>query len=173
MARNLAVAVAASEEAMRALNDSFSKRQVHKEYRAILCGETGSLGDSFSIDLPVNGKASHTQVDVLKVIPNEYYGSLTEVSLKPREGRRHQLRLHCAAMGLPIVNDVAPIYALAEETWNERGKAFPAQKRIAKGLFLQAVKLTLPNPQDATLPMVSVQVEVAKKFRKLLRLGEK
>lgn len=161
------VAVAASEEAMRSLNRSFKSRKVHKEYRAILCGSCGGPGESFSIHLPVEGKSSHTDVDILQVVPHEYYGSLTEVSLKPREGRRHQLRIHCAAIGMPIVNDVAPIYALAQEAWLQRWKqALPVQQRVGQGLFLQAVKLAVPHPFDSI--EVSVEVEIAEKFRKVL-----
>lgn len=161
------VVVATSEEAMRSLNHAFRTRQVHKEYRAILCGLAGSVGDSFSVDMPLDGKESHTDVRILRVVPDDHYGALSEVSLKPLEGRRHQLRIHCACSGTPIVNDVSQIYSLAEQPWLKRhGTKLPQQIKRGQGLFLQAVKLVVPHPVDAS--PVKVEVDVAQKFQKLL-----
>eukprot|EP00438_Fugacium_kawagutii_P020202 Skav207619 [mRNA] locus=scaffold1878:211460:212553:- [translate_table: standard] len=161
------VAVATSEEAMRSLNHAFRTRQVHKEYRAIVYGSVGLSGEAFSIDVPVEGKDSHTDVEILKVVPDDHYGSLTEVILRPLEGRRHQLRIHCAASGMPIVNDVAPIYSLANQPWLQRyGTQLPVQIKRGQGLFLQAVKLVVPDLMSAA--PVEVQVGVAQKFQKLL-----
>ena len=161
------VVVATSEEAMRSLNHTFRTRQVHKEYRAILCGFAGSVGDSFSVDMPLDGKESHTDVRILRVVHDDHYGALSEVSLKPLEGRRHQLRIHCACSGTPIVNDVSQIYSLAEQPWLKRhGTKLPQQIKRGQGLFLQAVKLVVPHPVDAS--PVKVEVDVAHKFQKLL-----
>ena len=38
-------------------------------------------------------------------------GSLTWLELRPRTGRTHQIRVHCAALGCPILND--PLYGAA------------------------------------------------------------
>lgn len=39
------------------------------------------------------------------IAPLEVHGSLARYALKPISGQRHQLRVHMAALGLPIVND--------------------------------------------------------------------
>ncbi len=44
---------------------------------------------------------TETRIDVLKV-----QGELALYALSPVTGRKHQLRVHCAALGLPIVNDL-------------------------------------------------------------------
>ena len=44
---------------------------------------------------------TETRIDVLKV-----QGDLALYALSPVTGRKHQLRVHCAALGLPIVNDL-------------------------------------------------------------------
>jgi tRNA pseudouridine32 synthase / 23S rRNA pseudouridine746 synthase len=44
---------------------------------------------------------TETRIDVLKV-----EGDLALYALSPVTGRKHQLRVHCAALGLPIVNDL-------------------------------------------------------------------
>lgn len=44
---------------------------------------------------------TETRIDVLNV-----QGDLALYSLSPVTGRKHQLRVHCAALGLPIINDL-------------------------------------------------------------------
>jgi tRNA pseudouridine32 synthase/23S rRNA pseudouridine746 synthase len=56
-------------------------------------------------------------------------GGLTWLALSPVTGRTHQLRVHCAAMGFPILGD--PIYGTAPRTGGP-------------GLQLHARALTLP-----------------------------
>ena len=46
---------------------------------------------------------SETGIAVLKV-----FDGLAHLALSPVTGRRHQLRVHCMALGMPIVND--PFY---------------------------------------------------------------
>ena len=43
---------------------------------------------------------SHTQIDVLEV-----HGELARYALRPVTGKKHQLRVHMNALGLPILND--------------------------------------------------------------------
>ena len=40
-----------------------------------------------------------------EIVPEEQSGGLARYRLKPVTGQRHQLRVHMAALGLPIVND--------------------------------------------------------------------
>ena len=43
---------------------------------------------------------------VLELARGSYMGEpVAKLLLKPTSGRRHQLRLHCVALGLPIVGD--------------------------------------------------------------------
>jgi 23S rRNA-/tRNA-specific pseudouridylate synthase len=64
-------------------------------------------------------KPSHTEFRVLQreFLLHEYL-PVTRVSLIPHTGRTHQLRVHCAALGYPIVGD--PAYGLYGEA-NPRG----------------------------------------------------
>lgn len=47
-----------------------------------------------------DGKPSVTEYEVL-----ENRGSITKIALRPVTGRTHQLRVHCAYMGFPILGD--------------------------------------------------------------------
>lgn len=103
---------AKTPEAMTWLQKQFSQRRVKKTYRAIL---TGHLKHPQAlIDLPigrnpkapatfrvdVNGKDARTTYEVLR--ETDHY---SEVEFKPETGRTHQLRVHAAHLGHPIVGD--------------------------------------------------------------------
>lgn len=104
---------------LRELGKMFADGRIHKTYWAVVKG--GPEGDSGTIDLPLgkqnnrkdlwwmqvdpHGKPSITDY---KVLGRSADGAYTWLSLSPRTGRTHQLRVHCTAMGWPIVGD--PIY---------------------------------------------------------------
>ena len=83
-----------------------------KTYHAMVLG--GPENDGGTIDAPIarrplpsllrevreDGKPSRTEYRVL-----ERNGGLCKLSLCPVTGRTHQLRVHCAHMGFPILGD--------------------------------------------------------------------
>ena len=92
---------------------------VEKIYHALTYG--GPEPDAGEINLPIarrplpsllrevspEGKPSLTRYRVL-----ETKGQFSKLSLQPVTGRTHQLRVHCAAMGFPILGD--PQYGSVE-----------------------------------------------------------
>ena len=101
-------------QTQRALSIAFANRQVHKRYQALVAGEPA--GDMGEIDLPLaadwpnrprqrvdteQGKPSLTR---WRVLGHDEQGR-TRVEFEPITGRSHQLRVHAAAMGWPIVGD--------------------------------------------------------------------
>jgi len=91
---------------------AFRDRQVEKDYRAVVCGEpaedawveTASVGRRDGRYLCVEagcGKEAETRFRVLKRAPG-----LALVEARPRTGRTHQIRLHLALRGLPILGDI-------------------------------------------------------------------
>lgn len=103
----------------RVLSQAFAARKVTKRYVAVVSGRLAvQEGDWGTIDLPlicdwpnrprqvvdhVRGKPSLTRWRVLG-----YDGETTWVELEPVTGRSHQLRVHLAALGHPILGD--PLY---------------------------------------------------------------
>ncbi len=82
------------------------------------------------------GRPSRTTVVVLSY--HFYRGRpVTRVLLRPRSGRRHQLRLHCQALGHPIVGDVT--YGSEAATGAQR-------------MMLHAHRLHIPHPRELLRP---------------------
>jgi tRNA pseudouridine32 synthase/23S rRNA pseudouridine746 synthase len=131
----------------KALGLALEQRQVHKRYEAVVHGHPlGQAGPDgwHEIDLPiridwhnrprsivdpVRGKASRTRWQTLGPGP---WPDTSRLALEPLTGRTHQLRLHLAAIGHPIVGD--PLYA------------DPASQALSPRLLLHASALQLTHP---------------------------
>ncbi len=74
-----------------------------------------------------DGKPSLTEFSVL-----ERRGNVAKLALKPITGRTHQLRVHCAYMGFPILGD--PQYGTAESQSYSKEKGLVSQALCAKKL---------------------------------------
>ncbi|MGV3634501.1 MAG: RluA family pseudouridine synthase [Pseudorhodoplanes sp.] len=109
-------------KALATLGDLFKDGKVGKTYWAVV--EGGPQDDEGTIDLPL-GKRNQDRGWWMKVDPagqpslttwkvmGRAAGAqpLTWLALEPVTGRTHQLRVHCQAMGWPIVGDT--IYGTA------------------------------------------------------------
>lgn len=100
------------QESRGAYQSMFQKRVIEKEYEALaprLHGREFPFtyrsrmvdGDKFFIMKEEPGEPnSETLIDVI-----EHRADCTLYRLHPHTGRKHQLRLHLASLGIPIIND--------------------------------------------------------------------
>ena len=113
---NGVIITARDSESMRWLQRQFSLRKAKKIYTAVVEGEPEPA--SAIIDAPIarnpkkpqsfyvsgSGKSAKTQYKVIKTVARA--GKLYSVlELRPTTGRTHQLRVHLAYIGHPIVGD--------------------------------------------------------------------
>lgn len=97
-----ALVVARDVGAAALLAEHFKERRVSKTYWALVRGRP--LTPSGVITAPINGKNAFTEYKTLASVDSVDY---TLLELKPRTGRKHQLRIHCAdVLGTPVVGDV-------------------------------------------------------------------
>ena len=87
---------------------------------------------------------------------------LTWLALEPLTGRTHQLRVHCAAMGFPIVGD--PIYGTQASLRSLRKEKAPRQG--GPPLHLHARSVTVPISKHK--PPVIITAPVPAHMRELL-----
>ncbi len=124
----------------------FRGREVEKTYWALVIGRPE--GQEGRIRLPLAREGGRSRV----AGPEEPLaaGAVTEwrlleaagrrlswLELRPLTGRTHQLRVHCAALGTPILGDA--LYGAAP------------MEGFASGLHLHARRLALPHPQGGRL----------------------
>jgi tRNA pseudouridine32 synthase / 23S rRNA pseudouridine746 synthase len=113
MATSGLLLMARGPECQRILSDAFAKRRVDKRYVAVVAGilaqDTGEVDLPLAADWPhrprqkvdpIHGKPSLTRWQVLSRGADQ-----TRVALMPQTGRSHQLRVHLAALGHPILGD--------------------------------------------------------------------
>ena len=133
----------------RLLSAAFAMRQVHKTYEAVVAGlvadDSGEITLPLAADWPnrprqqvdhVLGKPCLTHWQVLQRDP---LAGTTRLRLTPITGRTHQLRVHLAALGHPILGD--GLYAP------------PALTTAAPRLLLHACALRLDSLPWLTGPM--------------------
>ena len=132
--------------------------QVEKVYHALVLD--GPADEEGIIDAPIarkplpsllreirpDGKQSVTEYRVL-----ERKRNLCKLALKPVTGRTHQLRLHCAHMGFPILGD--PQYGNADSQALSRQMGLMHQLLCAK-------KLTLNHPLTGKSLCIVSQMDV-------------
>ncbi len=104
-------------KALRKLGKLFMGGRVEKTYWAIVTGEPPEAEGR--IDLPLRKETPKSgwrmivhkdgQVSITDYRVRGRAGDLTWLELYPRTGRTHQIRVHCAAMGCPILGD--PLYS--------------------------------------------------------------
>jgi 23S rRNA pseudouridine1911/1915/1917 synthase len=133
------IIVAKNETAHMKLADQFKNRTVTKVYRALVQGrltpEEGIIEADIGRDprdrkrmAVVNlGRQARTEYKVL-----QYLANYTLLEVKPRTGRTHQIRVHLAAIGFPVVGDAT----------------YGAKSAYLSRQFLHAYKLGFRLPSD-------------------------
>jgi 23S rRNA pseudouridine1911/1915/1917 synthase len=174
--------LAKGPEAAGLLGAQFEDRAVEKTYLALVHGEVGA--DEGRITLPVGRAAGHVirirmgvDTDGKPAVTNytvvRRAGGYTLVQLRPETGRRHQLRLHLAEIGHPIVND--PLYGRVvdvdyyeRQTFDNHDDPDDSRRWIA----LHAWRLVFTHPVTGAL--TTLEAPIRGPFARLLdALGQR
>jgi 23S rRNA pseudouridine955/2504/2580 synthase len=134
----------------------FEHRQIQKQYMALVAGQHNF--DQYVVDAPLssmskgkvnvdffNGKYAETWLYTSKV-----FRQFTLVAAKPITGRSHQIRVHLASIGCPIVGDL--LYGgnnlfLSSMKQNYRSKSGQEERPLNTSYLLHAEFLELIHPR--------------------------
>lgn len=162
--------VAKSDEAHWRLARQFENRTIQKTYVAVVHGAPELLGDV--IDKPIGkdryarerqavrkitggGKPAVTMYQVERIFESASGEKFSRVRLMPKTGRTHQLRVHMAAIGFPMVGDTM----YGGRIYESGGFRFERQA-------LHAYEITFVHP--GTLKPMTLRAPMAEDMEKLL-----
>ena len=168
------ILVAKNDDAHRKLSAQFAAREVKKKYVALVHGwvkkDEGTLAQSISRDRVrrtrmttrlEGGRAAVTHYRVVRRLDTKF-GKFTLLDVKIDTGRTHQIRVHVAAKGHPVVGDT--MYGAPKQA---RGK------NAVIGLprnFLHAAELEFKHPRTGVV--IALKSELPEELREFLKKVE-
>ena len=172
------IVVAKNDGAHARLSSMFSRRQVRKLYFALVQGnleqERGTVNAAISRDSVrrtrmttrrEGGRSAVSHWEVLRRIQGPY-GSFTLVSVRIETGRTHQIRVHMASLGHPVVGDT--LYGAASTIAPSTAHGSLPRLVLPRN-FLHAAELEFAHPVSGDrLSMVSNLPPDLKDFMALL-----
>jgi 23S rRNA pseudouridine955/2504/2580 synthase len=153
--------LAKTGRARRGLTEAFRDHQVLKIYHALVVGEwpkqvttvdanlqrQPERGGERRVTVDVDGKEARTGFRILKRL-----GAATLVEARPLTGRTHQIRVHAALVGCPLVGD--------DKYNSEASNAAFAQRGIRR-LCLHAAEVRFPHPRDGRVIHIKADYDAA------------
>ncbi len=147
--------------ALKALNVHFAEAAVGKTYLAVVVGD--AAGETGIIDAPLEKTSSPTGGWRMEVSaagrPAQTHwqvrgraDGLTLLELTPQTGRTHQIRIHCAHIGLPLLGD--PVYGTAIAGTRTM---LHAQALSIPMLHQAALRVSCPLPGDWPEPFATTE----------------
>ncbi|MDR0301796.1 MAG: RNA pseudouridine synthase [Treponema sp.] len=172
------VIFAKDRETHRSLSVAFEHRQVSKKYIAIVHGRTSWKETTCDLALVPNGNKKHMTI-IDKYQGKESFtrftclfsaGNYSVLEARPETGRIHQIRVHAAALGHPVVCD--NLYGkenpIKLSSFKRGWKGDPVdEKPLLSRLGLHALELTLPDNQLLTAEMARDMSALIKQLNKL------
>ena len=150
------ILVAKNARAHRHLQAQFKERSIHKTYLALVHGQMKE--QEGLIDAPIGRHARHRKR--MAIVPAHrgreaqtryeviaYYDMNTLVAAHPLTGRTHQIRVHLASVGHPVVGDA--VYARRDVY--KLGRHFLHAHRIQFQRPADDTPITLESPLPPTL----------------------
>src|SRR6201997_1648993 len=153
------IIVAKNDSAHRKLAAQFARREVKKTYIALVHGwpkkDAGTISASISRDRVrrtrmttryAGGREAISHYKVLRRI-DSVFGKFTLLEVRIETGRTHQIRVHMASLGQPVVGDT--LYGAPRELRSSPASGKPANPRTISlpRNFLHAAELDLKHPR--------------------------
>jgi 23S rRNA pseudouridine1911/1915/1917 synthase len=167
------IVVAKTALAHQSLVRQFQAREIGKSYLALVWGRLPAAAGRIEADIgrhptqrqkmsahPRRGKAAVT----LWRVRREYPGPLTLVELSPKTGRTHQLRVHLASEGHPVLGDAT--YGGGVSRLTGAPPPLSGLKPLVRRQLLHAWRLDLSHPR--TGEKLQWEAPLPEDFQKIL-----
>jgi 23S rRNA pseudouridine1911/1915/1917 synthase len=150
------IVVAKNDATHARLSSMFARRQVRKLYIALVQGELaqerGTVNASISRDsirrtrMTTRREGGRTAVSHWQVLRRIHgpYGNFTLVSVRIETGRTHQIRVHMASLGHPVVGDT--LYGAPSAIAPLAAAASRLPRLVLPRNFLHAAELEFAHP---------------------------
>ncbi|MEI7950678.1 MAG: RluA family pseudouridine synthase [Gammaproteobacteria bacterium] len=152
--------LAKTGKARRALMDAFRDHTVRKTYHAIVTGlwparikrvdaallRQPERGGQRMVEIDEDGKDASTEFKILRL-----FDQATLVEARPLTGRTHQIRVHAASIGCPLLGD---------DKYSVQEKLQLQERAGSNRMFLHAAKLQFPHPLDGRIITVEAPYDV-------------
>ncbi len=161
------IVVAKNDATHGRLSSMFARRQVRKLYIALVHGELaqerGTVNASISRDsirrtrMTTRREGGRTAVSHWQVLRRIHgpYGSFTLVSVRIETGRTHQIRVHMASLGHPVVGDT--LYGAPSAIAPLAAAASRLPRLVLPRNFLHAAELEFAHPGSGEPPQPGLQ----------------
>ena len=162
--------VARTQEALRSLTMQFKNRVVKKRYVALVAGviKKGSgtievgLGRHVKERKKISTHTHHAREAVTSFTVKERYKNATLVEVEIKTGRTHQIRVHMAHIGHPVLGD--HVYGGGKST--QFGESI-ITRQMLHAETLSFLHPATGNPLSFTAPLPADMAEVIAKLRKM------
>jgi 23S rRNA pseudouridine1911/1915/1917 synthase len=166
------IIIARNDAAHLKLADMFSRRQMRKTYVALVHGalkqDAGTINAAISRDVvrrtrmttrrATGGRMAISHYEAVRRIDSRF-GKFTLVRVRIETGRTHQIRVHMASIGHPVVGDT--LYgAPAHVAVPQKSKTTEAESLALDRNFLHAAELAFAHPRTGTLLELSAPLPV-------------
>jgi len=146
--------IAKTSSALVSLGKQFEERRIKKTYQAIVVGKADDEG---IITEEINEKEAITRYKVITRVRSVFTDWVSLIEIFPETGRTHQIRIHMAGIGHPVLGD------------EKYGTDYKLLKH--KGLFLSAVGLVLHHPKSNE--SLSFLIDIPYKFTRRLQTEQR
>lgn len=152
------IVVAKNDVTHRKLSEMFAGREMRKVYRALVHGDVAR--DEGTVELPIardlvrrvrmttrraGGRHAVSHYRVLERIESGW-GKFTLVEVRIETGRTHQIRVHMAALGYPVVGDT--LYGAPAVLRRARARGVQEEEIVPERNFLHAAELDFRHPRS-------------------------
>ena len=159
------ILVAKNRTALEGLARQFKSRQIQKEYEAVVWGKMKQMEGTFDQAIgrdtkdrkKMSSRTNQGREATTRWKVERAYAHFSHLSLQPKTGRTHQLRVHLAENGTPIVGD--PLYGVGSAKRRVQTLPVELQPKVAAlpHTLLHARKLSFEHPASGKLMVLEAQ----------------